>query len=305
MRDAVLTRSPATMPCPSAPIVTAASPVSTPARARSCGARLVAERGDGGDEVERRAYGALGVVLGRGRRAPDRHHRVADELLDRAAVELDQPSARVEVAREQLAHLLRVARLGERREADEVGEEHGDEAALGRRSLAWRDRWLSPPRRELCRTRRRSARPASCGAPQDGQASASAVPHSTQNFAPGWFSVVHDGQIIRASLNAPPCPRLALSHGRPHGTGGRAGALLPRDAGASVRPYRLQRPQAGGGRWPQMKELELPFQLAEEWRGVRADLDAARGDGTCASSSRSWSPCCRAGGGAEARARGD
>ena len=34
-RDAVLTRSPATMPCPSAPIVTAASPVSTPARARS------------------------------------------------------------------------------------------------------------------------------------------------------------------------------------------------------------------------------------------------------------------------------
>ena len=54
-------------------------------------ADLVAERGDGRDEVERGADGALGVVLGRGRRAPDGHHRVADELLDRAAVELDQP----------------------------------------------------------------------------------------------------------------------------------------------------------------------------------------------------------------------
>ena len=37
MRDAVLTRSPATMPSPSAPIVTAASPVSTPPLAWSAG----------------------------------------------------------------------------------------------------------------------------------------------------------------------------------------------------------------------------------------------------------------------------
>ena len=38
MRLAVFTRSPATMPWPSAPIVTAASPVSTPARALRSGA---------------------------------------------------------------------------------------------------------------------------------------------------------------------------------------------------------------------------------------------------------------------------
>jgi hypothetical protein len=37
MREAVLTRSPATIPSPSAPIVTAASPVSTPALAWSPG----------------------------------------------------------------------------------------------------------------------------------------------------------------------------------------------------------------------------------------------------------------------------
>ncbi len=73
---------------------------------------LVAEGGHGRDQVERRSDRTLGVVLGRGRRAPDRHHRVADELLDRPAVELDQPPARVEVAREQLAGVLRVATLG-------------------------------------------------------------------------------------------------------------------------------------------------------------------------------------------------
>ena len=84
------------------------------AGAQLLGAHLLAERRDGGDEVERGANGALGVVLGRRRRAPDRHHRVADELLDRAAVELDQPPARVEVAGEELAHLLGVAGLRER-----------------------------------------------------------------------------------------------------------------------------------------------------------------------------------------------
>ena len=122
------------MPCPSAPSVTAASPVSTPARAASSGAPdLVAERRHGSDEVECRANGPLGIVLGRGRRAPHRHHRVADELLDRAAVELDQAAARVEVAGEELARVLGVALLRGCREADEVGEEDGDEAALGRR----------------------------------------------------------------------------------------------------------------------------------------------------------------------------
>ena len=104
---------------------TAASPVSTPARARSSGAptsspsaETAATRSSAG------AHRALGVVLVCDRRPPHGHHGVADELLDGAAVELDQPPCGVEVAREELAHLLGVARLGERREADEVGEEH-------------------------------------------------------------------------------------------------------------------------------------------------------------------------------------
>ena len=58
-RDAVLTRSPATMPWFVAPIVTAASPVRTPARAWMPGP----ERADGVDELERRPGPPLGVVL--------------------------------------------------------------------------------------------------------------------------------------------------------------------------------------------------------------------------------------------------
>src|SRR5690349_8770897 len=105
IREAVLTRSPATIPSPSAPIVTAAS---RPQIGRS---DLVAERRHGRDQIERRTNGSLRVVLGRGRRAPDRHHRIADELLDRTAVDLDQAAAGLEVARQDLAHLLGITRF--------------------------------------------------------------------------------------------------------------------------------------------------------------------------------------------------
>ena len=108
----------------------------TSAGAKLGRADLVAERGDGSDQVERRADGSLRVVLGRGRRAPNGHHCIADELLDRAAVELDQASRCVEVAREELARILGVALPGRRREPDEVGEEDGDEPSLCRRRSA-------------------------------------------------------------------------------------------------------------------------------------------------------------------------
>ena len=41
------------------------------------------------DDPQPSAHRALGIVLVRHRRAEDRHHRVADELLDRAAEALD------------------------------------------------------------------------------------------------------------------------------------------------------------------------------------------------------------------------
>ena len=84
-RLAVLTMSPATMPWLVAPTVTAASPVSTPARAWIAGAKCR----HCVDQVERGAHRPLGVVLVGGRRAPNGHDRIADELLDCAAVALD------------------------------------------------------------------------------------------------------------------------------------------------------------------------------------------------------------------------
>ena len=92
----------------------------------------IREGADGVDQLEGGPDGALGIVLVRGRRAPDGHHGVPDELLHGAAVARDDVARGVEVAAEELARRLRVAVRGERREADEVGEEDADEPALGR-----------------------------------------------------------------------------------------------------------------------------------------------------------------------------
>ena len=190
IREAVLTRSPATIPCPSAPRVTAASPVRTPARAWSAASSsgTAATR----SSAARTARSASSSV--RDRRAPDGHDGVADELLDRAAVALDERARGVEVAREELADVLGVATLGERGEADEVGEEDGDEAAFGcRRTLA--GVWAVA-------------------------AAASASPHSPQNFMAGAFGVPHEGQAresgraaLAAELLIRPVP---LPTGRAH-----------------------------------------------------------------------------------------
>ena len=51
------------------------------------------------DDLQRGPHRALCVVLVAGRGAPDRHHRVADELLDRAAVALHHAAREVEVTR--------------------------------------------------------------------------------------------------------------------------------------------------------------------------------------------------------------
>ena len=79
---------------------------------------------------ERRANRPLGIVLVSGRRAEERHHRVADELLDRPAAPLELRAQPRVVRLEHGAHVLGVELLGPRREADEVGEEDGHDLAL-------------------------------------------------------------------------------------------------------------------------------------------------------------------------------
>ena len=91
------------------------------------------ELGHGGDEVERGAHGALGVVLVGDRRAPDGHHRVADELLDRAAVALDRRCARGRSSGRAARACPRRRAPPRRREADQVDEEHRHESPLGLR----------------------------------------------------------------------------------------------------------------------------------------------------------------------------
>ena len=84
---------------------------------------------------ERRANGALRVVLVCGRSAEHGHDRVADELLDRAAVPLDLVAQPRVVRRKRRADVLGVEPLGAAGEADEVGEENGDDLPLLPRGL--------------------------------------------------------------------------------------------------------------------------------------------------------------------------
>ena len=85
-----------------------------------------AEGGHGCAGVDGGPDGAQRVVLVRDRYAEDGHHRVADELLDRAAVTLDRPPGGGEVAVEHAPQRLRVERLRELGRLDEVGEEDRD-----------------------------------------------------------------------------------------------------------------------------------------------------------------------------------
>ncbi len=192
-----------------------------------------------GHEVQRGAHGPLGVVLADGRRAPDGHDRVADELLDRAAVPLHDLAGDVEVAAEELADGLRVAVVGQGREADEIGEEDADEPALGRsrraagrRAGAGRDgarAWPlaagaprppaapDPPMSAPQSPQKRSS--GSLAAPQAGQVVAMAAPHDRQNFRPGRFSLPHAPQFTAGVWRA----RRPASRGEVAGQGGRGG----------------------------------------------------------------------------------
>ena len=117
------------------------------------GAELVAEHRDRVDDLERCPDGAFGVVLACDRRAPDRHHGVADELLDHAPVAVDDRSRRFEVVAEQLADVFGFARLRQRREPDQIDEQDRHQTQL-RRQLGDRRRFR---RDDRCRRQRSAA----------------------------------------------------------------------------------------------------------------------------------------------------
>ncbi len=66
----------------------------------------------------------------RRRRPEERHHRVADELLDGSAEPLELGAEVRVIRREQRVDVLRIETLGPRGEANEIGEEHRHDLAL-------------------------------------------------------------------------------------------------------------------------------------------------------------------------------
>ena len=92
----------------------------------------------GAYKVEGRPHCAFRVVLLGSRGAPHCHHGIADELLYVAAITADHLTRQLEVARQGLAHLLRILALGEGREADEVREQDADQPELGHRCFGGR-----------------------------------------------------------------------------------------------------------------------------------------------------------------------
>jgi hypothetical protein len=79
--------------------------------------------------LDRGAHGTQRVVLTHDGDAEDGHHRVADELLDLAAVTLDDRAHRLEVAADDHAERLCIEAFTEGRRADDVDEDHGDRLA--------------------------------------------------------------------------------------------------------------------------------------------------------------------------------
>ena len=160
------------MPWFVAPIVTAASPVRTPARASMPGPSDFTAS----TRSRRRSDCSLGVVLVGRRCAPDRHDGVADELLDRAAIAVDDVARELEVATQELAGVLGVAALGQ-----------GGEARRDRRTGS----------------RRGGARQLDTGFGRDpgalreaGAADAAAAPHSPQNLALELSAAPHEAQVV-------------------------------------------------------------------------------------------------------------
>ncbi len=96
--------------------------------------RLVTELGTdpghGIDELQSCSHRPLRIVLVGDRRPPHGHDRIADELLDGAAEALDDLPGAIEVGGERRPHVFGVATLGERRETDEIGEQHDNEPSL-------------------------------------------------------------------------------------------------------------------------------------------------------------------------------
>ena len=124
------------------------------------GIELVVEGRERALRFRGRLEGAERVVVVPERQAEHRDDRVADDLLDRAAVRLEHRAHDVEVAVQDLAQRLRVEPLAERRRALEVRGDEGDDAADLARGLVLEERRAAHPAQAGVGRIRLAARPA-------------------------------------------------------------------------------------------------------------------------------------------------
>ena len=82
-------------------------------------------------QAQARPHRAFGVVLMQPGHTEHADHCVPDVLLDDAAIRLDGASSEREVLAQKTVDVLGVEPFGEAREADQVGEQHGDDASFG------------------------------------------------------------------------------------------------------------------------------------------------------------------------------
>ena len=103
-----------------------------------------------GDHRDRGADGAVLIVIVRQRQAEHRHDGVADELVEHAALLPDALHHDREVLVQEHDRALRAQFLGHRREAADVGEQHGADHALAAQHLFRRRRAAAPRCRDPC-----------------------------------------------------------------------------------------------------------------------------------------------------------
>jgi hypothetical protein len=161
----------------------------------------VGKQRDGIHHVERSPDRTLGVVLSGDRGAPDGHHGVPDELLDRAAVPRGDGPRPIEVGRLQLADHLGVAVLRQAGEPHEVHEQHGHLSPLriGPRSSGY-------------------AVAAGAGLPAGAWTggSVTAAPHDPQNRSSGATAAAQLGHTAVNGVPQPPQNRCVSGLPRPH-----------------------------------------------------------------------------------------
>src|SRR5205823_13875331 len=85
--------------------------------------RLAAVALQAGEDAQRGADRALGVVLAGGRGAEEGEHAVPGQVLDVAAERLDLADDPCDGVADDELHVLGIESLGERGRADDVGEE--------------------------------------------------------------------------------------------------------------------------------------------------------------------------------------